>query len=67
MVHDMTKSAYTYDEAAAEVGLSRRAIEREVAGHRLVPAYYGAKPLILHTELIRWLEELPTERVERPD
>lgn len=58
----MTKSAYTYDEAALEVGLSRRAIEREVAESRLVPSYYRSKPLILHTELQRWLEALPNER-----
>lgn len=51
----MAKSAYTYDGAAAKVGLSGRAIEREVAGHRLVAFYYGAKPIALRTELLRWL------------
>jgi hypothetical protein len=44
VVREMTYSNYTYDEAAAEVCLSRRAIEREVARHRLIPAFYGAKP-----------------------
>lgn len=58
----MTKSAYTYDEAAAEVGLSRDSIQLEIAGHRLAPSYYRGKPIILHTELIRWLETLPMER-----
>jgi excisionase family DNA binding protein len=56
------KLAYTYDEAAAEVGLSRRAIEREVSENRLVASYYRSKPLILNSELQRWLEALPTER-----
>lgn len=58
----MTKSAYTYDEAAVEVGISRRAIEREVAENRLAPSYYRSKPIIRDAELQRWLDELPTER-----
>jgi excisionase family DNA binding protein len=58
----VTKSAYTYDEAAAEVGLSKRAIEREVAENRLAPSYYRSKPIIRDAELQRWLEELPTEK-----
>lgn len=58
----MSKSAYTYDEAAAEVGLSKRAIEREIAENRLVASYYRSKPLILDAELQRWLSELPTDK-----
>lgn len=58
----MSKSAYTLDEAAVEVGLSRRALEREIADSRLTPSYYRTKPLILHEELQRWLSDLPTEK-----
>jgi excisionase family DNA binding protein len=56
------KSAYNLDELAVEVGTSRRTLEREIKANRLVAIYVGTKPLVRHEEMLRWLDDLPTEK-----
>ena len=58
----MNKTAYSYEEAAAEVGYSERTMKEEAARNRLVVHYANSKPIILHTDLVACLESLPTER-----
>ena len=57
------KTAYDYDEAAAEVGFSRSTIERAVADGELVAHYRNGKsPRIYHADLEAWVISWPTER-----
>lgn len=53
--------AYSYEEAAAAVGLSPSSLQAAVRHFDLVPSYYGSKPLFRVEELKRWLETLPDE------
>ena len=57
------KLAYTYDQAAAAVGVSARTLRELVARGDLAVKYVGSKPLILASDLEAWLEALPSERV----
>jgi len=51
--------AYTYDEAATAVGLSKQTLRTAVDRNELVPSYSGSKPLFTVEELRRWLGQLP--------
>jgi hypothetical protein len=59
------KPAYTTTQAAEAVGYSKRVIEMEIAASRLIPSYANTKPIILSTELHRWLLSLPDEPIKR--
>lgn len=62
---DATKKlSYTYDEAAAAVGVSSRTIRQLVADGDLTAKYIGRKPVIKATELSDWLDTLPSEPVK---
>lgn len=54
--------SYTLDEAAAATGVSARSIRRAQADGALRFHYVTAKPVILHDDLIRWIESAPIER-----
>lgn len=53
--------AYTYQEAAAAVGVSVDIIRRAVARGDLVPRYPSSRPVLPASEMQAWLEHLPTE------
>lgn len=62
----LSKLAYTLDEFAEAVSLSKAQIRKHVDGRAeptLVPSYSGTKPLITREEGERWLRSLPSERV----
>jgi hypothetical protein len=59
------KIAYTYEEAAQAVGYSKRTIQLAVDRGDLIARYANAKPVIAASELLRWIESLPTEAPKR--
>jgi excisionase family DNA binding protein len=56
-----TRLAYSPDEAAAWVGLSRRHIDREIEAGNLVARLAGSKVLVGHDDLMAWFESLPVK------
>ena len=54
--------AYDLENAAAQVGLSARTLDKAIRSGELVAHRSGAKKLILHKDLEAWIESLPTER-----
>lgn len=61
----LDKLAYSLDEFAVAVSLSKEFIRLQIAADKLTPSYAGAKPLILREEGERWLRALPAERPEK--
>ena len=61
----LDKLAYSLDEFAEAVSLSKEFIRQQIAAEQLVPSYAGAKPLIRKDEGLRWLATLPAERPPR--
>jgi len=55
----------TVDDAAAEVGLSRDSITKAIKNNQLPAKYFGSKPLVKFTELMRWFDSLPDEKPAR--
>jgi hypothetical protein len=55
------KLAYNITEAAAEVGLSERALKDAIRENKLHAKYYNTKPLVSHADLEAWYESLPSE------
>lgn len=61
----LSKLAYSLDEFAVAVSLSKAQLRKHLDGTAepvLVPSYSGAKPLITREEGERWLRALPSER-----
>lgn len=58
----LDKLAYSLDEFATAVSLSKEFIRLQIAADKLVPSYAGTKPLIMREEGERWLRSLPAER-----
>lgn len=57
------KVAYTFEEAAEAVGVSRRTINRAVADGELVVHHIrGSMPRIRRIDLEEWVASAPTER-----
>lgn len=59
------KLAYSIPEAADAVGYSETVVKEALGRGDLIPSYANTKPVILATELQRWLETLPAEPVRR--
>jgi excisionase family DNA binding protein len=57
----VAKVSYTLDEAAATTGVSVRTLRRAQAEGALRFHYVTAKPVILHGDLIAWIEAAPIE------
>ena len=57
----MDRLAYTYDEAAAQCGVSTMTIRRAVAKGDLIPRYPSSRPVLTRAELEAWLDRLPAE------
>lgn len=55
------KIAYTYEEAAEQVGYSERTIRQEVRDGRIVARFANTKGVIEHEELVAWVKSLPAE------
>jgi excisionase family DNA binding protein len=58
---DKRKLAYSYEEAAAALGISKSMIGLLVRNGDLAPRYIGTKPVLPATELESWLDSLPSE------
>lgn len=59
----LEKLAYTYEEAATELGCSSKLLRRAVKDNLLVATYLSPrKPVIRLGDLNAWLSSLPTER-----
>lgn len=57
----MDKIAYTYEEAAAELGCSSKMLRRAVKDNLLVATYLSPrKPVIRLADLNAWLDSKPT-------
>lgn len=60
-----TKLAYSIPEAVDATGYSETVIKDAIRRDDIVTSYANTKPVILATELQRWLESLPNEPVRR--
>jgi len=56
-----TKLAFTFEEAGDASGYGATTIKVAVKSNKLVARYANRKPVILASELQRWLESLPEE------
>jgi len=63
--HTLEKLAYSLDDFADAVSLSKEFIRQQITAGKLTPSYAGAKPLVMREEGERWLRSLPAERQER--
>lgn len=52
--------AYSVPEAAAMTSMSERTLRSAIASHSLIARYPTSKPVILHSDLIAWLESCPS-------
>jgi hypothetical protein len=57
----LSKLAYSLDEFAEAVSLSKAQLRKHIDAGDLVPSYSGSKPLITRAEGERWLATLPAE------
>ncbi|WP_102157663.1 helix-turn-helix domain-containing protein [Zhihengliuella halotolerans] len=57
----MEKLAYTIEEAAGVVGVSKDTIRAHIKRGDLVARYPSSRPVIAADELREWFEALPTE------
>jgi hypothetical protein len=57
----MDRLAYSYEDAAAAVGVTVKTIQRLVAKGDLIPRYPNRRPIIPASELQAWLDRLPSE------
>lgn len=61
----MSQLAYTYAAAASATGISERIIREAVYRGDLIASFPSARPVIIASELERWLASLPHEPVRR--
>lgn len=61
----LDKLAYSLDNFAAAVDLSKEKVRQHIDRGELVPSYVDHKPLIMREEGERWLRSRPSERPER--
>lgn len=59
------KIAYSLDEAADAVSLSRTRLQEAINSGDLPVAYSGIKPIVRALDLDAWVAALPTERKTR--
>lgn len=59
---ELERIAYSLPQFAEATGLSVSAIRKEISAGRLIPSYYGSKPLIQKTEGQRFIDSLPAEK-----
>lgn len=59
----LEKLAYSLDEFAEVVSLSKMQLRRHIERNELVPKYSGTKPLITRAEGERFLRSLPDQSV----
>lgn len=52
--------ALTLEESAEACGYSKSTIQVAIERNELVPSYANSKPVVMVTELQRWLESLPS-------
>lgn len=57
----LPKLAYTLEEFAEVVSLSKSSVRKLISENELVVSYVKYKPLITHEEALRWLRSLPNE------
>lgn len=57
----MSKTAYTFEEAALEVGYSVRTLKQAAANGYLLVKYANTKGVIRQVDLDDWLDALPAE------
>ncbi|MFF2054152.1 helix-turn-helix domain-containing protein [Leifsonia sp. NPDC058194] len=55
------KKAYTYDELAELVGLSRRTIRNHVDAGKLIPTFPTSEPRFTAKEVERWIKSWPVK------
>lgn len=63
----VTPVSYDVAGAAAATGLSESEIRRAVSRGDLTPRHRGRKPLILRSDLLEWIESLPTTKKSGDD
>lgn len=61
-VYEITAASHSIPRAALAADVGVTTIRQAIARGDLAVHYVGTKPLILHNELIAWVESLPDER-----
>jgi hypothetical protein len=59
------KLAYTIPEAAELCSVSETSLKDAIDRRELTKRYPSSRPVVLTSELQRWLESLPTEKSAR--
>lgn len=60
------RAAYTPKEVATACGVSRRSVAYALERGDLLARYPSSRPVVLHRDLVAWLEAAPTTRAEAP-
>ena len=58
------KLAYSFSEASDATGYSQRTISQAVADGDLIARYANSKGIIKTSDLLSWIDSLPTEKPE---
>jgi len=54
--------SYSLDGAAVAMGQSRKTIDRAIKAGDLTPRYVNSKAVILHSDLVAWIETAPVDK-----
>jgi hypothetical protein len=54
--------AYSIPNAGQMVGYSESVIKQVIARGDLTPRFANSKPVLLHADLVEWLESLPLDK-----
>lgn len=60
----MSEIAYSVKGAAATTGLSETVIRDQINSGLIKARYPNSKAIIEHSELVRWVKSLPTDKPE---
>lgn len=58
--------SYTIEEVATATGVSRRTVAYALERGDLQARYPSSRPVILHKDLVAWIEGAPTHRTRAP-
>lgn len=58
----LKKIAYTLQQAAEQAGVSQKVVSRAIRDGQLLAKYPTSRPVILHDDLVAWVEGAPSQR-----
>jgi len=59
---ELPQLAYSIPSLAKALDISVNGVRNEMRANRLIPVYFGRKPLFPVPEAQRWLESLPSQK-----